>query len=145
MGVLMRTLADPARRPLVIADASAVIDSEVASKSGLRGMGLKAGYKAFKAIRPGIVPLALERLLPHFAPSIDPLWEEAVASGNPKKWFADHDAQVADALLAVTDGMAKRAQNAVMIRIYNGLRGQARDHVLAGVPRIPELIARHVG
>ena len=67
-----------------------------------------------------------------------------MASGDPNGWFVTHDGRVADALLAVTDAMAKRAQNAVMIRIYNGLRGQARDHVIAGVPRIPELIARHV-
>ena len=144
MSTLCSLLADPTKRPAIVSDAARVIESEVASKRGLRGMALKTGFKAFQSIRPGIVPMAVDRLLPHFAPVLDPLWEEAVGSGDPSAWFSRHDARVADALLGVTDTLASRAQNKVMLRIYNGLRGQAREHVLAGVPRIPELIARHV-
>jgi hypothetical protein len=144
MGVLTTTLADPKRRPAIVSDAARIIEQEVASKSGLRGMALKTGFKAFQSIRPGIVPMAVDRLLPHFAPVLDPLWDEAVRSGSPDAWFRTHDGRVADALLGVTDGLANRAENKVMVRIYSSLRGQAREHVVAGVPRIPELIARHV-
>jgi len=144
MGVLNRTLADPKKRPVVVADAARIVEEQVAATRGLRGMGLKAGFKAFQKIRPGIVPLAVDRLLPHFIPVIDPMWDEASASGDPDAWFRANDGKVADALLGVTDGLADRAENKLMLRIYHGLRPQARDHVLAGVPRIPELIGRHV-
>jgi hypothetical protein len=144
MGTLTNILADRSKRPAVVADAARIVEEQVAATSGLRGMGLKAGFKAFQKLRPGIVPLAVDRLLPHFTPVVDPRWEEAVRSGDPDAWFRQHDGRVADALLGVTDSLASRAQNKVMLRIYQGLRSQARDHVVAGVPRIPELIARHV-
>ncbi len=144
MATLASTLADPTKRTAVIVDAARIVEEQVSATTGLRGMGLKAGFKAFQRIRPGIVPLALDRLFPHFTPVLDPLWEEAVRSGDADAWFRRHDERVADALLGVTDGLASRAQNKVMLRIYQGLRSQARGHVVAGVPRIPELIARHV-
>ena len=143
MGRLQNALANTAKRRAVVADAAQVVREEVARKSGLRAMGLKAGFKAFQALRPGIVEAALDRLLPSFAPVIDPLWDEASTSGDPHGWFRKHDGRVADALLGVTDAMAERAQNQVMVKIYRSLRGQARDHVVEGVPRIPELIERH--
>jgi hypothetical protein len=143
MGQLMEALADKARRKAVIADAAVVVEQEVEKKRGLRAMGLKAGFRAFQALKPGIVPQALDKLLPAFAPVIDPLWDEAKASGRPHDWFKAQEGRVADALLGVTDGMADRAQNAMMVKIYRSLRGQARDHVIEGVPRIPELIERH--
>lgn len=143
MGTLSEALADATRKRAVIADATRIVEEEVAKKSGLRGMGLKAGFKAFQAIKPGIVPSALDKLLPHFAPVLDPLWAQASATPDPHAWFRANDGRVADALLGVTDAMADRAQNAVMLKIYRSLRGQARDHVIEGVPRIPELIQRH--
>ena len=144
MGVLNNALADPTKRPAVVTDAARIVEEQVSAASGFRGMGLKAGFKAFQKLRPGIVPLAVDRLLPHFIPVLDPMWDEAVRSGDADGWFREHEAKVADALLGVTDGLAARAQNQVMLRIYQGLRTQARDHVVAGVPRIPELISRHV-
>jgi len=144
MGALARALADPETKHRVILDASRIVEEEVASKRGLRGAALKAGFKAFKSVRPGIVPTAVERLLPRFVPVIDPLWDEAKASGDPDAWFRAHDARVAADLLGVTDAMADRAKNKVMIRIYRSLRGSAEEHVRAGAVRIPELIQRHL-
>ena len=70
-------------------------------------------------------------------------WAIGGASGDPQRWFRDHANVVADDLLAVTDGLAERAQNRVLVKLYRSLRGQARDHVALSVPRIPELLARH--
>jgi len=144
MRTLSTALNDPGTKRAVVIDAARIIEEEVASKRGFRGAALKAGFKAFKAVRPGIVAAAVDRLLPRFAPVIDPLWDEALASGDAEGWFQMHDARVAGELLSVTDDLAERAQNKVMIRIYRSLRGSAEEHVRAGAVRIPELIRRHL-
>lgn len=143
MTTLSEAMTDPVRRQAVVRDAAALVESEVASKRGLRGAALKTGFKAFQRVQPGIVPRAVERLLPHFVPAIEPLWAEAQASGDADAWFQQHDARVGEALLAVTDGFAARAKNKVVLKIYRGLRGSAEEHVRAAVPRLPALIRAH--
>lgn len=141
---LVAALQDPAREQAVVEHGARIVEEEVASKRGLRATALKAGFAAFKKVRPGIVEAAVRRLLPLFAPVIDPHWERASAEGSPDRYFVSHAGEVADELLAVTDGLAARASNKVLVRIYRSLRGQARDHVVAGVPRIPGLIEAHL-
>ncbi len=140
---LTETLKDPERKARIVADAARVVQEEVASKSGFRGAALKAGFKAFMRIRPGIVPSAVESLLPAFAPAIDPFYERGKASGDVTRFFRDHDGAIADALLAVTDGKAEHAKSRVLVRIYRSLRGPARGYVITAVPRIAELAVRH--
>lgn len=140
---LTEALQDPARRERVVADGVRLIEEEVASKRGLSGVGLRAGYAAFCKLSPGITRSAVQRLMPLVVPAIDRRWAEATASGDPHRWFRDHRGEVADDLLAVTDGLASRARNRVLLRLYRSLRGQARDHVALAVTRIPEVIARH--
>ena len=52
---------------------------------------------------------------------------------------------LADALRAITDAKAARADNRVMKRVYSSLRGQAKVHTAAAMPRVAGLIERHVG
>jgi hypothetical protein len=140
---LSAILDDPAKRAALIADCGEVLESEVASKRGLRARALKTGFKAFKRISPGIVSSAFSALLPAFAPAIDPFYERGCASGDVHRYFRDEQGPIADALLAVTDHKATRAKNRVMVKIYRALRRPARDHVMAAVPRISELIVRY--
>lgn len=141
---LEQALADPRLREAVIADGERMIEEEVASKSGLSGVALRTGFAAFRKLDPSIVRTALRRLLPLFVPVIDPHWVHARHSGSPERYFRTHAPAIADELLAVTDGLADRSSHRVLVRIYRSLRGTARDHVIAGVPRIPGLIGRHL-
>lgn len=140
---LREALADPTRRERVVLDGVRVVDEEVAAKRGLSGVALRAGYAAFCKVKPGITRAAVERLLPHMTEAIDRHWASACASGDPRRWFREHAGAVADDLLAVTDGLADRATNRVLVRLYRSLRGAAREHVISSVPRIPELVERH--
>ena len=78
---------------------------------------------------------------PLFAPAIEPCWCEAQASGSPNAWFEQHAGEVADALLGVTDAQAARAKNQALATLYRSLRGMARPHVIAAVPRLPSVLA----
>ena len=141
---LSEALSDPTRKAAVIRDGAALIDSEVASKSGLSGMALKAGYKTIKRLSPGMIGHALGVLLPEFAPAIDPHYAKAKAAGDVQAHFIANSSEIAEALLAVTDGKARRAQNRVMLKVYNSLRGQAKAHVQAAMPGLARMIAQHV-
>lgn len=142
---LVEVLGDPQKRKAVIADSEKLLEAEVASKSGLRGAAVKAGFKALKKVKPGIVPAAIGKLLPEFAPVVDPFYQQGKDAGDVRGYFTREASRIADALLGVTDAKAQRADNKVMKKIYNGLRGQAQQHTAAAMPAVADMIVRHVG
>ena len=64
MPSLSEVLADPAKRKRVIDDGVAVVEAEVADKSGLSGMAIKAAFGMVQKIKPGFVGGALNHLMP---------------------------------------------------------------------------------
>lgn len=142
---LVEALRDPQKRSAVIADSEKVLEAEVASKSGLRGAAVRAGFSALKKLKPGIVPAALSKLLPAFAPVLDPFFQKGREAGDVRRHFIENADPIAEALLGVTDAKAENADNKVMKKIYSGLRGQAKQHTSAAMPAVAELIVRHVG
>ncbi|TNE84114.1 MAG: hypothetical protein EP330_30840 [Deltaproteobacteria bacterium] len=144
MSTLTETLQDERRKDAVIRDGAQMIDEEVARRSGLSGMALRTGYKTVKKLKPGMIEAALRSLLPEFAPAVDPHFLKARESGNVDAYFRSNAGPIADALLGVTDARAERAQNRVMKKVYTSLRGQAKGHVMESLPRLAELIERHV-
>jgi hypothetical protein len=141
---LVDTLSVPAKAAAVVADGAIFIDREVRSKSGLRGFALKAGYKAVRKIKPGIIDEALGALLPRFAPAIDPHYAKGRESGDVREYFVANSDTIAESLLAVTDERAKVATNRIMIKAYTSLRSQAKGHVMAAMPGLAKLISDHV-
>ena len=129
---------------LIIKVCLQLIDREVQDKTGLSGMAIKAGYAAVKGIRPGFVDRVVEDLLPEFAGAVDPIYQEALAKGRPvAQHFVDERARVADSLLAITDGRARKTKSGVVKATYERLRGSAKKNVEAAVPRLGELVQKH--
>ena len=144
MSKLADVLNAPGKKDQVVRDCLGIIDAEVADKGGLSGMAIKAGYAAVKGVKPGFVEKVVNDLLPEFADAVDPIYEEAVAEGRPvKQHFVDNSGRVADNLLAITDGKAERSKNNLVKKTYARLRGQAKNHVTAAIPRLGELIQKH--
>jgi len=141
---LVDALKDPARKARVVEACAQLVDDEVARTSGLVGMAVRAGFKTVRSLNPRFVPRAVEVLLPDFAPAIDPHYARARESGDVKAWFASNAGTVADALLAVTDARAARADHAVLLKVYRSLRGRARDHVIEAVPGLARIVVEHV-
>jgi hypothetical protein len=141
---LADVLLSPDQRSRVVDDCMTLIDQEVADKGGLTGMALKAGYKAVQGVRPNFVKNVVNDLLPDFAKGIEPVYDEAKAQS---KGIADHlsanKARVADALLAITDRRAERTKFTVVKAAYDRLRGTAKQHVEAAVPRLGRLVERY--
>ena len=144
MSSLAEALADPAKKPAVVADCLTMIDEEVASKSGISGMAIKAGYKTVKGVKPGFVKSVVQALLPEFAAGLDPIHAEAVEKGVAvSAYFESHKGRVADALLAVTDAKAEHAENRVVKAAYDKLRGMAKKQVEAAVPRLAGIVQKY--
>jgi hypothetical protein len=142
---LSDTLMDAGKKPQVIADCCRLVDEEVASKGGLGGFAVKAGYAAVKGIKPGFIANVVERLLPEFIEKLDPIWSEGAQKGKPADHLVANRARTADALLSVTDARIKSAKSSVVRGTYERLRGSAKKHVEEAVPRLSKLIEKHAG
>lgn len=140
---LRDALLDPAKRPAVIKDCTTLIDEEVASKSGLSGLAVKAGYGAVKGIKPGFITEVIEKLLPEFADKVEPIWQEGAAKGDGAAHLVSNRSRVADALLSVTDEKSKNAKSSLVRGTYERLRGSAKKNVEEAVPRLAQLVKKY--
>lgn len=144
---LSEKLLDPTVRPQVVQDCVQLVDREVASKSGLTGMAIKAAYAVVKAVKGGIIPEVVEGLLPDFAARLEPFyaaWQVAPAVPLPSYLEPRADA-VAEALLAITDERAQKTKNATLRKTYEKLRPMGKKNVEQAMPRLGSLLAKHAG
>ncbi len=137
-------LTDPSARPIVVADACALVDDEVLRASGISGMAVRSAYRVLMGIRPGILPAAVDGLLDPFADQLDPFYQQHVTSGRPLgEILAEQRTSMADALLSITDDRAERTSQATLRRAYRRVRGSARGYVEEAAPGIAGLIDAH--
>jgi hypothetical protein len=140
---LSEALLDQKKKPVIVADCCALVDEEVASKGGLSGLAVKAGYAAVKGIKPGFIAEVINKLLKEFADQLDPIWDEGKKKGDASAHLAANKSRVADALLSVTDAKAKNAKSSVVRGTYEKLRGSAKKNVEDAVPRLAKLLQKH--
>ncbi|AYY11667.1 hypothetical protein EF847_01925 [Actinobacteria bacterium YIM 96077] len=144
--VLKEALLAPDRRATVIKDIEQLIDAEVAEKNGVGGMAVKSGYAVVKKMNSTFVSEAVDSMLDRFVDSVEPFYAQHQASGEGS--FADHlvanSSDVADALLGVTDDRAENSRRESVKKAYARLRPQAKKHVEDALPRLGDLIERHM-
>lgn len=132
------------RRGAVIDDCCQVLDQEVADKGGLSGVAIKGAFNLLKGVKPGFVREVVDHLLDDFLRALDPIYQEALAKGEkPGAYLRANSGPMAEALLAVTDARAQRAERAVIKKTYDKLRPTAKKHVEAAAPRLGALLDRH--
>ncbi len=147
MGKLVDTLCAAGNRPQVIRDVCALIDEEVARKSGLTGIAIKGGYAVVKGLKPGFVASAVDHMLDEFVGKLEPFYEEREKSGGGKPMEAFLSSRVdaaAEALLSVTDSRAAKAESGALKKTYEKLRPYAKKNVEQAVPGVGRLVDRHV-
>jgi hypothetical protein len=141
MGTLRDKLKDDATRQRVIDDAIKVIDAEVSDKGGLGGMAIKGAYAMVKGIAPGILQKLLNGLLPDFLDALQPFADKAEQGGvDLKQYVLQQPSVVANALLAVTDSRAAKADGGTLKKGYEKLRPSAQKHVESALPRLADLV-----
>jgi uncharacterized protein DUF6918 len=144
MATLREILLVPGTRPKVLVDCAKLIEEEVDSKGGLTGLAVKGAFAVVRAVKPGIVPEAIDHMLDDFVGRLEPFWAEAQAKNEPVGALMNGRAgEVADALLAISDQRAAGAKNQTLRKAYDKLRPAGKKHVEAAVPRIGRLLAKY--
>jgi hypothetical protein len=141
MGTLREKVSDPATRQRTLEEGIKTIDAEVADRSGFGGMALKAAYAMVKGIAPGIVPKLLNGMLDEMLDSLQPFYDQSKQSNvDLKQLFGQRPAEVANALLGVTDARAAKAGAGPLKKGYEKLRPSAQKHVEQALPRLADLV-----
>ncbi|WP_322936278.1 DUF6918 family protein [Nocardioides bizhenqiangii] len=132
-------------RPAVIKDLVEVVQQEVASKKGVAGTAVKAGYGAASRVVPDLTERALNKLLPDLSVALDPFWASYESSGATAfgQHLAGRGREVSAALLAVTDAKIAGSGREPVKKVYRALRGKADGHVQAALPRVGAALERH--
>ncbi len=148
MGSLQDILTADDIRRAVVDDCCQLIEDEVRSKRGMRGMALKAGFKAFKKFKPGALPMAVNNLLPEFAGIVDPYYQQHLESGKGGSvagTLLNRRREVADSMLAITDRRAQRFERGLIKKTYGKLRPMAQRHTEDAIPGVCRLIDKYTG
>ena len=147
VSTLETILTDPARRPAVVADLNELVGQEVKDKSGMSGAAVKLGFQTVSKVRPGVVPAAVDRMLPQFAGALEPFYTayKAAPGAGFGTFLAGRPGEAADALLAVTDRRAENSSSDALRKAYGKLRPNARKNVEEALPRLGALIEKHAG
>ena len=71
---LQEILLAPETKPKVLTDCYALVDQQVADKSGVSGTALKLGYKTVTSFAPGYFHGTVEGMLPQIVATLEPFW-----------------------------------------------------------------------
>ena len=145
MSTLAEVLLASENRAAVIADCCTVIDQEVGDKKGLTGLAVKGAFKAVKTFNPNIIESVIDVLLDDFVAQLSPTYENFTSSNETdlERYCIQHNQQIANALLAITDRRADKSKIKVLVKAYGKLRPQGEKHVKEAVPRIAALLVKH--
>jgi hypothetical protein len=126
-------------------DCRALVDQEVAAKSGVSATVLKASYKVVTTFAPGYYDSMIARIVPQLMEKLQPYWAEfnASGSGNFGEFLSARGAEVAEAMLSVTDAMAERSNRGVIRKAYSAVRGSAAEHIQAALPSVGALVEKY--
>ena len=99
-----------------------------------------------KSFKPGIIPDVIDGLLNDFADRLDPFYQAHATQGNGRSlvdYLSGRKSELADALLAITDGRARNTRHTALKSTYEKLRPEGKKHVEAAIPGVARLIEKH--
>ena len=142
---LQEILLTPDVRPKVLTDCQALLDQEIAEKSGASGAAIKLAYKTATSFAPGYLRKTLEDVLPQIVGKLEPYWADFCSSGGSEfgDYLSKRGPEVSQDLLSLTDQIAATSKRPVIIKAYRAVRGSAAKHVEAALPRVGELVMRY--
>jgi hypothetical protein len=131
----------------IAADCVALVDQEISAKSGVSAAALKLAYGAVTTFAPGYYQSTVEKLVPKMLRQLQPFWSDFRAGdgGQFGEYLVSRGPDVAEALLAVTDDLAKGSSRGVVVKAYNAVRDGARNHIEAALPSVGALVEKYAG
>ncbi|GIM90782.1 DUF6918 family protein [Paractinoplanes toevensis] len=129
----------------ITADAQALVEQELANKSGVSAGAVKLAYKAVTSFAPGYYAQTVELMVPNMLHQLQPFWTDFQAAGGGTfgDYLVKRQDEVGPALLRVTDDMAKDSDKPVIVRAYKTVRGSAEKHIEAAIPAVGALVEKY--
>ncbi|WP_348673646.1 hypothetical protein [uncultured Abyssibacter sp.] len=130
-------------RPTVAGRLADAVAGEIATRSGLSGIGLRTALKMAEARRgEPVLPLLIDRLLPEFCTVLEPQFEAFLASGRDSfgAYLSERQSEVTEALLSVTDRRIEHTQHDALKQFYPQLRTTIHNEFAATIPEIGDLV-----
>ena len=145
MATLQEMLLAPDVQPKVHTDVLALVDSELATKSGMSGTAVKVAFRAVTAFAPGYYQETVQSMIPGMTEALAPFWADFQTSGGADfgDYLAKRGDEVSAALLEVTDEMASRSGRAAIVKAYKAVRGGAGKHIQAALPNLGAMIQKY--
>lgn len=137
-------LTDGAQQQLT-KDCQALVEQELATKSGLSATALKVAYKAVTAFAPGYYQSTVESMVPDLLQKLQPFWADFHTEGGGQfgDYLVKRGDEVSEAVLTVTDGMALGSERPTVAKAYNAVRGGAGKHIEAALPGVGALVEKY--
>lgn len=142
MSSLVEKLAKEPNREKMINDCVDLIDGQVKQK----GFVIKSAYATIKALKKKFVPEVVDSMLDEWLDKLQPhfdKWSAAKTSSFSDYLVARGD-DVAEDLLAVTDGRAERSSHGTAKKMYGRMRDGAKKNVVEAIPALAQLIEKHI-
>jgi hypothetical protein len=142
MATLQEILLTPETQPKVIEDCFTLIEQELSDKSGVSGAALKLAYKTVNSFAQGYLRKTVQDMLPHMVGQLEPFWADFSTAGGADfgDYLSKRGEEVSEALLYITDAMASDSERPTIVKAYNTVRGSARKHVEAALPRLGGMV-----
>ena len=145
VATLREMLLAPGIRPQVVAECQELVKQELSAKSGISATAIKLAYKVVTTFASGYYQGAVESMLPDMTDQLEPFWADFITSGGSGfgDYLAKRGDEVAEALLVVTDAMARRSERAAIVKAYKSVRGGASKHIEAALPNLGAMVQKH--
>ncbi len=138
---LQESLLNPTNRPSVVKDSVALIDEQV----GDSGLIVKGAYKVVTTFKSGIIEDAVDTLVDDFVARLDPFHADFLAAGGGSfgDYLAGRGAEVANALLGVTDDRAEKSDRATLKKAYEKVRPSGAENIEKALPKLGKLVEKY--
>jgi len=145
MATLQEMLLAPDVLPRVNSDVLALVDNELASKSGVSGTAVKVAFKAVTAFAPGYYQETVAYMVPQMVYQLAPFWADFQVSGSADfgDYLVKRSDEVSAALLEVTDEMAHSSGRATVVKAYKAVRNGAGRHIEAALPNLGAMVQKY--
>nr|WP_221374600.1 hypothetical protein [Actinoplanes polyasparticus] len=142
---LLELSDNPATKAAIVKDAQALVEAELAGKSGISAGAVKLAYKAVTSFAPGYYEETLNIMVPSMLEQLQPFWTDfrAAGGGTFGDYLVKRQDEVTPAMLLVTDDMANASEKAVVVKAYKTVRGGASKHIEAALPALGGLVEKY--
>jgi hypothetical protein len=129
----------------IATDCQALVEQELATKSGVSAAAVKLAYKAVTAFAPGYYGHTVETMVPDMLTQLQPFWADFQAAGGGTfgEYLVKRTDEVSEALLRVTDNMAADSPRPAVVKAYQTVRGGASKHIEAALPNVGALVEKY--